>query len=207
MKRFLVAILLGCTVSMSIALVSSAGPIEQQLHEAAAKGDARQITELLRKGARIDSRNVHMQTPLMVVTHGNHVAAAKVLIQAGADVNAKDAIQDSPYLYAGARGHLEILKMTLNHGALLTSTNRYGGTALIPAAERGHVETVRTLIEAGTDIDHVNNLGWTVCVRPSHIDRRRLAWLTVSRCWPASGAAAIRQCNWPAALEVVSAHL
>ncbi len=46
-----------------------------------------------------------------------------------------------------------------------------------------------------------------VCVRPSHIDRRRLAWLTVSRCWPASGAAAIRQCNWPAALEVVSAHL
>ena len=95
------------------------------------------------------------------MTHGNHVAAAKVLIQAGADVNAKDAIQDSPYLYAGARGHLEILKMTLNHGADLTSTNRYGGTALIPAAERGHVETVRTLIEAGTDIDHVNNLGWT----------------------------------------------
>lgn len=161
MKRFLVAILLGCTVSMSIALVSSAGPIEQQLHEAAAKGDARQIAELLRKGARIDSRNVHMRTPLMVVTHGNHVAAAKVLIQAGADVNAEDAIQDSPYLYAGARGHLEILKMTLNHGADLTSTNRYGGTALIPAAERGHVETVRTLIEAGTDIDHVNNLGWT----------------------------------------------
>ena len=69
--------------------------------------------------------------------HGNHVDAARVLIDAGADVNAKDAIQDSPYLYAGARGHLDILRMTLAHGADLRSTNRYRGTALIPAAGAG----------------------------------------------------------------------
>ena len=132
-----------------------------QLHDAAAKGDSHKIIALLNQGASIDARNSLKQTPLMVATHGNHVAAAKMLIDAGADVNAKDAMQDSPYLYAGARGHLEILQMTLEHGADLTSTNRYGGTALIPAAERGHVETVRTLIQAGTDLDHINNLGWT----------------------------------------------
>jgi ankyrin repeat protein len=135
--------------------------LELRLHDAARRGDARAIGELLRAGARIDTRGETQRTPLLVATRLNHVDAARVLIEAGADVNAKDAIHDSPYLYSGARGHLEILRMTLAHGADLASTNRYGGTALIPAAERGHVETVRTLIDAGVAVDHVNRLGWT----------------------------------------------
>lgn len=175
-KRTFFAALFGGVLLTSMAV--KADPKGQQLHDAAAKGDSRQITALLNQGASIDARDGLKQTALMVATHGNHIAAAKVLIDAGADVNAKDAIQDSPYLYAGARGHLEILQMTLEHGADLTSTNRYGGTALIPAAERGHVETVSTLIKAGTDLDHINNLGWTALLEaiiladggPRHIE-------------------------------------
>ncbi|WP_319783570.1 ankyrin repeat domain-containing protein [Oceanisphaera sp. IT1-181] len=181
-KRTFFAALFGGLLFTLMAMMVKADPMVQQLHEAAAKGDSSQITALLGQGASIDARNSLKQTPLMVATHANHVATAKVLIDAGADVNAKDAIQDSPYLYAGARGHLEILKMTLDHGADLTSTNRYGGTALIPAAERGHVETVRTLIQAGTNIDHINNLGWTALLEaiiladggPRHIEIVRL---------------------------------
>ncbi|CAM3911073.1 ankyrin repeat domain-containing protein [Rheinheimera salexigens] len=161
MKRIFIAAILGAALFMSMALLSNVGPMERQLHDAAATGDSRQIAVLLSQGANIDARNALMRTPLMLATRANHIEAAKLLINAGADVNAKDAIQDSPYLYAGARGHLEILQMTLNNGADLASTNRYGGTAIIPAAERGHVETVRTLIQAGTDIDQINYLGWT----------------------------------------------
>lgn len=135
--------------------------VSTPLHQAAARGDARAIAQLLGQGAAIDARDAQGRTPLLLATHGNHVQAARVLIGAGADVNAKDKIQDSPYLYAGARGHLEILTMTLAQGADLRSTNRFGGTALIPASERGHVDTVRRLIHAGVEVDHVNRLGWT----------------------------------------------
>lgn len=134
---------------------------DYRLIKAVEQGDAPAVASMLKAGMNVDVRNERRQTALLVATHANNVAIARVLIEAGADVNAKDDIQDSPYLYAGARGHLEILKLTLAHGADLRSTNRYGGTALIPASERGHVETVDTLISAGVDVNHVNNLGWT----------------------------------------------
>jgi ankyrin repeat protein len=140
---------------------SMANDINLQFIEAVASEDVDQVVALLNTDVSVDARNAKGETPLLVATHRNNLAIAKLLIAAGADVNAKDGIHDSPYLYAGARGHLDILKLTLSNGADLKSTNRYGGTALIPAAERGYVETVKTLIEAGVNIDHVNNLGWT----------------------------------------------
>lgn len=157
---------LSICLALVIAMLTSTpavagGPLDQQLREAAASGNAAQVTALLGQGAVIDARDAQGRTALLLATHNNRVQAARVLISAGADVNAKDAIHDSPYLYAGARGYNEILRLTLAHGADLRSTNRYGGTALIPAAERGHVETVRTLIAAGVAVDHVNKLKWT----------------------------------------------
>ena len=108
---------------------------ETELLAAVRRSDRAVVADLLTRGVRVDARNERGQTALLIATHANDVALARLLIEAGADVNAKDDIQKS--------------------------TNRYGGTALIPAAERGHVETVRTLIEAGVDVDHVNRLGWT----------------------------------------------
>ncbi|PVY79343.1 hypothetical protein C7414_10526 [Cupriavidus alkaliphilus] len=158
--RLLMALSLFIAMLTSIPAAASATR-EQQLREAAARGDAAQVSALLARGASIDARDAQGRTALLLATHHNRVQAARVLIDAGADVNAQDAIHDSPYLYAGARGHNEILRLTLAHGADLRSTNRYGGTALIPAAERGHVETVRMLIAAGVAVDHVNKLKWT----------------------------------------------
>ncbi|MBS0199454.1 MAG: ankyrin repeat domain-containing protein [Proteobacteria bacterium] len=149
-------------------MMALAGPVcaatpdaDTRLRAAADRGDAQAIRTALSEGAHIDGRDGQGRTALLIATHGNHVDAARVLVDAGADVNAKDAIQDSPYLYAGARGLNEILELTLTHGANLISTNRYGGTALIPAAERGHVRTVQRLLQAGVAVDHVNNLHWT----------------------------------------------
>ncbi len=101
------------------------------------------------------------RTALLAATHGNHEAAARLLIDAGADVNAQDNQLDSAFLLAGARGYVGILRMTLAAGADLKSTNRYGGTALIPACHYGHVDTVRELLATQIDVDHVNKLGWT----------------------------------------------
>jgi ankyrin repeat protein len=136
------------------------GPAKALL-EAAASGDAAALERSLAAGVKVDIRDAAGRTPLLLATHGNHVAVAKLLIAAGADVNAKDDIQDSAYLYAGAHGRTEILKMTLAAGADLKSVNRYGGTALIPACHYGHVDAVKVLLATRIDIDHVNRLGWT----------------------------------------------
>jgi ankyrin repeat protein len=144
-----------------VALADGTTEFDQQLIVAAEKGDLKEVTRLLGKGAHVNAVDGNGNTALMKATHGNFVDVARVLIDKGADVNAQNDILDSPYLYAGAEGLTEILKMTLKHGADLKGTNRFGGTALIPAAEKGHPENVRLLIEAGVDVDHINKLGWT----------------------------------------------
>ncbi|MET0279227.1 MAG: ankyrin repeat domain-containing protein [Pseudorhodoplanes sp.] len=141
--------------------VQAEGGPARALLDAAAKGDTAAIERSLVAGVKVNVRDAAGRTPLLLATHGKHVAAAKALIDAGADVNAKDDIQDSAYLYAGAHGRTEILKLTLAAGADLKSVNRYGGTALIPACHYGHVETVTVLLATAIDIDHVNRLGWT----------------------------------------------
>jgi ankyrin repeat protein len=158
-RRALISALLAAPFCAATIMAQSG--TDGALLRAAGRGDRGAVERLLREGASVDVRDGQGRTPLLLATHGNHVAVARLLIAAGANVNAKDAIQDSPFLYAGADGRTEILKLTLAAGADLKSTNRYGGTALIPACHHGHVEAVKVLLGTAIDIDHVNNLGWT----------------------------------------------
>ena len=149
-----------CSVLAASSVYGASGEAERLLR-AAAKGDAAEVSELLRHGTAVDVRDAEGNSPLLLATAGNHVEAARMLIAAGANVNLQNRRLDSAYLLSGAEGHLEILRLTLQHGADLKSTNRYGGTALIPACERGHVEVVKALLDAGVNPNHINRLGWT----------------------------------------------
>ena len=134
----------------------------QNLIQAAERGDAALVQQLLREGADLNGRDARGRTPIMAATHANKPAIVKILIQAGADINLQDEIKDNPFLYAGAEGLLDVLKLLIDAGADTRITNRFGGTALIPAAERGHVEVVEELLpRTDVKLDHVNNLGWT----------------------------------------------
>lgn len=134
----------------------------QNLIQAAERGDAALVQQLLREGADLNGRDARGRTPIMAATHANKPAIVKILIQAGADINLQNEIKDNPFLYAGAEGLLDVLKLLIDAGADTRITNRFGGTALIPAAERGHVEVVQELLtRTDVKIDHVNNLGWT----------------------------------------------
>jgi ankyrin repeat protein len=141
---------------------ASESAADRALIVTAIKGDLAGVKRALKDGATVDVRDNRGRTSLLIATHRNEPAIARVLIEAGANPNIKDNIQDSAFLYAGAEGRNEILKAILDTGkADLASTNRYGGTALIPAAHHGHPETVKILLRTGIDKDHVNNLGWT----------------------------------------------
>ena len=137
----------------------------QNLIQAAERGDAALVQQLLRDGADLNGRDGRGRTPIMAATHGNRPAIVQILVQAGADINLQDEIKDNPFLYAGAEGRLEVLKLLIDARADTRITNRFGGTALIPAAERGHVEVVQELLSrTNVKIDHVNNLGWTALI-------------------------------------------
>ena len=134
-----------------------------ELIEAAERGDAEAIRQLLEEGASVRARDANGRTALVAAAYGNHLEAAEALIGAGADVNAKDDTVQSAYLISTSEvgDDPRLLRLTLENGADLGSLDSYDGTGLIRAADRGHVRIVEELLKTDTDVNHVNNLGWT----------------------------------------------
>lgn len=131
------------------------------LWQAAERGDAAHVRDLLGRGASPDARREDGRTALTAAALGDHVAVARLLVDAGADPDPQDAARNNALLVTGETGSVALLREVLRAKPDLTRTNRFGGTALIPAADRGHVEYVRAILGTGIDVDHVNHLGWT----------------------------------------------
>lgn len=128
---------------------------------AAQVGDADAVAVALRAGARIEARDQHGRTALLLAVTHDHLAAAEVLVALDADPDALDDRHDTPWLVTGVTGSVAMLETLLPANPDLTIRNRFGGLAPIPASERGHVDYVRRVVQTGVDIDHVNDLGWT----------------------------------------------
>lgn len=164
--------------------VSSAQPppAGREMLDAAARGDAARLKELIAAGTPLDPVDGSRQTPLLLAVQNNHLAAALALIEAGANINAQAANLDSPWLLAGARGRTEMLRHMIPKGPDYSLRNRFGGTALIPACHYGHVETVKLLLTTKIDVNTINNLGWTCLLEivilgdggPAHVEITRL---------------------------------
>ena len=92
-KRIAIVASFALTTLTSAVAAADGGALEGRLRRAADRGDAGEVRTLLERGAQIDSRDGQGRTALLIAMHGNHVDAARVLIDAGADVNAKDAIR------------------------------------------------------------------------------------------------------------------
>lgn len=132
------------------------------LVEAAARGDATAVADVLARGADVDERDETGRTAVTAAVYAGSAETVKLLVDAGADVNIRDDTRSNAFLALGETGNVSVLRAVLPGKPDVTLTNRFGGTALIPAAERGHVEMVRALLEStDVDVDHVNDLGWT----------------------------------------------
>ncbi|MFK4065790.1 ankyrin repeat domain-containing protein [Streptomyces sp. NPDC029674] len=135
---------------------------DQRLLDAARAGNATEVAAALTAGARVETRDTELRSPLLLAALGDHVEAAGVLVAAGADVDAQDHRSDSPWLVTGVTGSVAMLHVLLPAGPDLKLRNRFGGVSLIPASERGHVAYVREVLRVtDIDVDHVNDLGWT----------------------------------------------
>lgn len=87
------------------------------LHIAARYGFDDIVAELIRRGAQVDSRNRHDQTPLFLAAAGNHVKVADTLIRAHATVESDvRATRITPLLFAGQHAHLEMVEYLIKRG-------------------------------------------------------------------------------------------
>jgi ankyrin repeat protein len=132
------------------------------LHDAAARGDAAEIEQLIGQGEKPNIQDANSRTPLHVAAFLRRHEAARALLRLGANPNALDAQRYDIATIAAVNNDLEMLKIALAGGGDARAiTGPYHDTALIAAAHRGHVDIVRTLIAAKAPLNHVNDLGRT----------------------------------------------
>ena len=87
------------------------------LADAARKGDAKSVQEMLDKGAYVNVRDPEGRTPLTEAAWEDRVEVVSLLLASGANPNAKKNDGATPLAIATGRGHKEIAEMLKKAGA------------------------------------------------------------------------------------------
>lgn len=163
-----VALMLGAAQIGGEASLAQTPPTERELriyaglHDAAARGDAAEIEQLVAEGEKPNIQDANSRTPLHVAAFLRRHAAAQALLRLGANANARDAEGYDILTIAAVNNDLDMLKVALAGGGDARAiTGPHHDTALIAAAHRGHAEIVRALIAARAPVNHVNDFGRT----------------------------------------------
>lgn len=86
--------------------------LNDQLFEAARKGDAASVTALLDKGADVNAKFRYGQTALFKASERGDTAVVKVLLDRGADVTVKDTFYGATAkTWAIGNGHAEVVRL------------------------------------------------------------------------------------------------
>lgn len=85
-------------------------PSEPPLHDAAFRGDAKKVKNLLKSGAPVNSLNSEGATALHWAAFKGHLEVAKILVQHGARVNALTKKGSTPLRLATTHKQEELIK-------------------------------------------------------------------------------------------------
>ena len=172
MKPMLIALLSSAVLTASAPPVNAqVGPSKAEqaaykgLHAAAHSGNVARIHKLVSQKHKINARDAHGRTPLMVATFAGKLDAVAALIEAGANTALLENDKYDALTIAAVDGNTKMVELLIEKGARTDlTTSVYDGTALIAAAHLGHVGVVTALIAGGAPLDHVNNLKWTALI-------------------------------------------
>ena len=127
---------------------------------------ARDIKELLDKGADVNAHNEWGLTPVMLAAQYNHsVAVLNALIAAGADIHEAEPKYRSNALHLAANSskNPKVIEALLAAGANIDARNYLGETALIMAVNSNDETKISTqLIRSGADINARDYQGHSV---------------------------------------------
>src|ERR1044072_6505884 len=141
---------------LAFALVASASAqdpkqaLNEQLYEAARKGDAAEVKALLDKGADVNAKFRYGATALFKAAERGNTEVVKLLIVRGADVNVKDTFYGASALsWALQKGHTGVVR------AIVAKSTEEAGDVLITGAGSGNAEMVSAALESGGKIPAV----------------------------------------------------
>lgn len=134
------------------------------------------VDELIKGGARVNSRHGDGWTPLMIASHNGNVKVIEVLLSHDAHVNAKSDKGYTP-LYLALHNNNVAAKVLIENGASSRGLEEeFLGEKLFRAVDFGNVDFVRTLIKIGANINARNANGQTplgiVCRQENVYSRR-----------------------------------
>jgi len=118
--------------------------LNEQLWEAARKGDPAEVKTLLDKGADVNAKFRYGTTALFKAAERGHTEVVKLLIERGADVNVRDTFYGATALFwAMDKGHVGVVR------AILPKSADGAGDVLMSGARSGNAEMVAAALETG----------------------------------------------------------
>jgi len=130
------------------------------LHDAAARGDAAEIEQLI----GLDAQRYDIAT---IAAVNNDLEMLKIALAGSGDARAiTGPYHDTALIAAAHRGHVDIVRTLIAAKAPLNHVNDLGRTALLEAVVLGnggrdHTATVEALVEAGADVTLPDRHGTT----------------------------------------------
>ncbi|HYG09579.1 MAG TPA: ankyrin repeat domain-containing protein, partial [Pyrinomonadaceae bacterium] len=116
----------------------------EQLFEAARKGDVATVKALLDRGVDVNTKFRYGATALSYASDKGHLEVVKLLLERKADVNVKDTFYGAtPIIWAAQKGHAKIVEALIAGGA------EGREDALQIGAGEGQLELVKVVLAAG----------------------------------------------------------
>ena len=162
-KRWLAVILILALLPY-IAIAGATATLDQQLIEAAARGELALVKTLLDQGADLNTKDEYGRTALTEAAGRGDLETVRLLLDKGADLNTNASSGWPALTEAAGRGDLETVRLLLDKGAPVDAKDRNGSTALMQAAvhgPKGRPEVVRLLLDKGVDLNAKDKQGWT----------------------------------------------
>ncbi|MHC4183250.1 MAG: ankyrin repeat domain-containing protein [Planctomycetota bacterium] len=138
------------------------------LHTAASMGRADAVQTLIERGADVNARDIHGNTPMSLVAekstaHKKYMDVAKILIQYGADLDARNEEGYSPLEIAIGQYSRKFMKLYLSNGADIDGKSQKinGRSALHLSVQLDFIDAIEILIGHGTNPFIKDNEGRT----------------------------------------------
>lgn len=120
------------------------------LHLASKDGHVHVVSELVRRGAIVDSATKKGNTALHIASLAGQEDVVKMLLQNNASVNVQSQNGFTPLYMAAQENHDSVVKLLLANGANQSLATEDGFTPLAVAMQQGHDKVVAVLLESDT---------------------------------------------------------
>jgi uncharacterized protein len=133
------------------------------LRNAAFRGQAERVMELITAGAGVNEPDSDGDTPLMLAAAQGHTDIIVALLRKGADASAHNDQGETALHQAAHGGHLGVIEVLLATGAHVDARDNGGSTPLMCATFGGHANVAMALLASGADIEIENFHGYGAC--------------------------------------------